>query len=731
MSVAILLLFNNQTISMLHNRYVTAVLVFACTFPLPAQEVDSIKTVNLDEVVVTSSFQRQINRNSTSTIHLADRKFLDEHFTGNLMQTLEYMPGIRSMDIGSGFSKPVIRGLGFNRIVVTENGVKHEGQQWGVDHGLETDAFNTERVVVRKGPASLLYGSDAMGGAIEIMRLPPPDENQVAGEVALLGKSVNATLGGSLKIGIKKDAWYVDMRFSEQHSGDYRIPADTVVYLTQRMPVAGRRLKNTAGFERDISLYSVYKKGAWHSDYLVGNTFQKVGFFPGAHGIPDVSRLEDDGDSRNIALPYSAVNHLKLITRQQYLFDKLLVKLDLGFQRNHREEQSLFHTHYGNQTAPEKEPDKELDFRIHTFSTSLKADWFVAERWKHTFGWDFQYQDNRIAGYSFLLPAYSRLTAGGLWLSVFRPTDKISVSGGIRFDYGKLDISAFRDGYLEEYLSERSYPETVIDAYKWRSYPVDRYFDDLSYSLGIVFEINDFSQMKANMGRSFRLPGANELASNGVHHGAFRHERGEPSLASERGWQLDVSYVYNPESIGFSVSPFFNWFDNYIYLKPTGEWSLLPHAGQIYRYTGTKAVFAGAEAEFHVDFLPCLTYRLQGEYVYTYNVDEHTPVSFSPPASISNALTGRMKSVRLSAELQTIADQNRVARNEDRTQGANLFNLSVSIELPMGGILSLSARNLFNTAYFNHLSFYRKAEIPEPGRNIQLFIKIPFKFSIQ
>jgi iron complex outermembrane receptor protein len=625
----------------------------------------------------------------------------------------------------------MIRGLGFNRIVVTENGVKHEGQQWGVDHGLETDAFNAERVVIRKGPASLLYGSDAMGGAIEIGRLPEPSGNQVAGEAALLAKSVNETLGGSLKIGIKKDALYVDMRFSEQHFGDYRIPADTVVYLTQRMPIDGRRLKNTAGFERDISLYSTYRQGAWYSNYLISNTFQKVGFFPGAHGIPDVSRLDDDGNSRDIALPYSTVNHLKLITHQQYLFDKLLVGLDLGFQRNHREEQSLFHTHYGNQTAPEKDPDKELDFQIHTFTASLKADWFLSERWKHTFGLDFQYQDNRIAGYSFLLPAYRRLTAGGLWLSVFRPTEKISISGGLRFDYGKMNISAFKDDYLEAYLSERSYPENVIEAYQWRSYSVDRHFDDPSYSLGIVFEINDFSQVKANVGHSFRLPGANELASNGVHHGAFRHERGEPSLASERGWQLDASYVYNPENIGFSVSPFFNWFDHYIYLKPTGEWSPLPHAGQIYRYTDAKAVFAGAEAEFHADFRSCLTYQLQGEYVYTYNRDEHTPVSFSPPASMIHALTYRKKAVRLRVELQTIADQNHVAGNEDRTPGANLFNLSVSIQLPIGGILSLSAHNLFDTVYFNHLGFYRKAEIPEPGRNFQLFIKVPFNLSIQ
>ncbi|MDR1611117.1 MAG: TonB-dependent receptor, partial [Candidatus Symbiothrix sp.] len=663
-----------------------------------------------------------------------DKDFLNEHFTGNLIQTLEHVPGIHSMDIGSGFSKPMIRGMGFNRIVVAENGIKQEGQQWGADHGLEIDAFNVERVMIRKGPASLLYGSDAMGGAIEIAPLPAPAENQVYGDISLLGKSVNETLGGSLMLGIKQNNLHVKIRFTEQHFGDYRIPADTVVYLTQRMPVYGRRLKNTAGFERDATLFAEYRKGAYYVNYAVSNAFQKVGFFPGAHGIPDISRLQDDGDSRNINLPYSMVNHFKMTTRRKYVWQDFILYWDAGFQSNRREEWSLFHTHYRNQPVPEKDPDKELSFRLSTFSSSLKADWFESERWKHTLGWDVQYQRNRIAGYSFLLPEYSRLTTGGYLVSVFRPNKDITVSGGIRFDYGNIDISAHRDSYLETYLRERAYPEDVIEAYRWRSYPVNRHFGNFSGSLGISRTINDYSRIKANIGRSFRLPAANELASNGVHHGAFRHEQGDASLDSEQGWQLDASYIYEYGNVGLSVSPFFSWFDNYIYLKPTGEWSILPHAGQIYRYSGAEAIFAGTEMEFHVDFLRDMTYRITGEYVYTHNRNEHTPMSFSPPVSMRNCLIWNIKPFQLRAELQSIAAQNRVARNEDKTGGANLVHLGILADLSLfetKAKLALSVQNLFNAAYYNHLSFYRKIEIPEQGRNIQLSIKVPFKCKIR
>ena len=710
---------------------ISGVLGLTVVLPAHAQKSDSIKSLLLPDVVVTESYQQRQAKKSALAVDVVDQDFLRKHFTGNFMQAMENSPGVQAMDIGSGFSKPMIRGMGFNRIAVLENGIKQEGQQWGADHGLELDAFNIGTVNVLKGPSSLLYGSDAMGGVIDITSPPVPSVDMLFGDVTLLGKSVNGTLGGSFMLGIKKSFWYAQVRYSEQHFGDYRIPTDTIVYLTQKMPVYGRKLKNTAGIERNIGFFAQYQRQRYKANYSVSNVYQKTGFFPGAHGIPDVSRVEDDGDSRNMELPYSKVNHLKVTTLQQYAWEKLVLSGDFGFQNNHREEWSVFHTHYGSQPVPEKDPDKELAFNLNTLSASVKVRFIGSSSWEHALGWDGQHQRNDISGYSFLLPEYYRSTTGLLWLTTYKPNNVISVSGGMRYDYGYIHISSHEDAYLADYLRKQGYDEEQVEHYKWNSHAVKKKFGDYSFSLGLVWTPSEWHMVKANVGRSFRLPGANELAANGVHHGTFRHEQGDANLKSEQGWQMDASYNLRYNGFSISVSPFVSWFSNYIFLRPTGEWSVLPHAGQIYRYTGAEVLFAGTEATIDIHFLRSFNYRISGEYVYTYNCDEHIPLSFSPPFSMRNTLTWQRKQVMLYAEWQSIARQNRVDRNEDRTPGANLFHLGGSLNIPIRGNqaieITLIARNIFNTRYYNHLSFYRKVEIPEPGRNFQLLIKIPFK----
>ncbi|MDR2954292.1 MAG: TonB-dependent receptor [Prevotella sp.] len=718
----------------MHIRIILCMFMLVSALSGYAQVKDSIKTIELESIEISSSYKTINKRNSTLSVEVVDENFLREHFTGNLIQALEYIPGVQSMDIGSGFSKPMIRGMGFNRISVTENGIKQEGQQWGSDHGLEMDAFNIEHVIVRKGPSSLLYGSDAMGGVIEISQPPPPLENQVFGEISLLGKSVNSTLAGSILLGIKKDAWYTKLRYSEQHFGDYRIPADTIIYLTQKIPVYNRKLKNTAGLERNVNLYTEYRKGKYYSNYNISNVYQKTGFFPGAHGIPDISRVQDDGNDRNIEFPYSRVNHLKITSRQKYIWDKTIGSWDIGYQNNHREEWSRFHTHYGTQSPPENNPDKELMFSLDTYSSSFKIRTIYNTAWEYTIGWDIQYQRNNIGGYSFLLPQYNRLTTGLSGIATWQLTQNFSFSGGIRYDYGTMDISGFVDPYLEKYLYNMGYDNGLITQYKQRSYAVNRSFSNSSGSAGLVWNPAYHHLFKTNIGHSFRLPGANELAANGVHHGTFRHEQGDPALDPENGWQLDVSYLYENENISFSVSPFASWFNNYIFLNPTGEWSVLPHAGQMYRYKGNEVIFAGTEILFSIKFLPQIKYSFTGDYVYTYNLDENTPLSFSPPASMRNSITWEMNKLQLYAELHSIAAQKRVAKNESQTQGTNLINLGGNIKITTGNRIidiGLTLRNLLNTKYYNHLSFYRKVEIPEPGRNFQLLIKIPFNNKIK
>jgi iron complex outermembrane receptor protein len=720
------------------DRIILPVILLLASVPLPvrgALHPDTIKMIVLEGITVMSeSVKKTTNRLTPLSVEVVGEEFLTGHFTGILTQALEYLPGVQSMDIGSGFSKPMIRGMSFNRISVVENGIKQEGQQWGSDHGLEVDAFHVESVTIRKGPASLSYGSDAMSGVIEIRPLPVAGENRIFGQGVLMAKSVNGTMGGSLMLGMKKDAWHVRLRCSGKQFGDYRVPTDTIVYLTQRIPVDGGWLKNTAGGERDLNFYSEYHGRRYYANYALSDVWQETGFFPGAHGIPDRSAVRDDGSSRNVELPFSRVNHFKASSRQQYTYDGLSVSWDVGFQNNHREEWSKFHTHYGTQRPPEKDPDRELAFSLNTFNSSVKLRSVTSGDFEWITGWDLQYQQNRIGGYSFLLPAYERFTSGLSVLGHWRPSLRYTLSGGLRYDGGAIAVSAFRDPHLEAYLRDMGYGQEAIGDLPWRSYAVERRSGDFSGSLGIVWHPAEAHLLKFNLGRSFRLPSAQELAANGVHHGSFRHEQGDPTLASERGGQFDLSYLYEQAGIALSAGAFYGRYDRYIYLKPTGVWSLLPHAGQVYRYTGAKAVLAGAECSLDVKVFPYLSYTLAGEYVYTANREEHTPLSFSPPGSLRNILTLRFKTAQVYAELHSIGSQNRVAGNESTTQGAHLVHLGGNLRLRVLKTVpevSLTLRNLFDTKYYNHLSFYRKVEIPEPGRNFQLLIKVPIKSKIK
>ncbi len=711
-------------------RFILCVVLYCTPICLFAQDIDTLLFKEIDELVVKGNLQKQEQRNNALSVVVAERKDIEKRFSGNVMQGLEYIPGVQSIRIGSGFSKPMIRGMGFNRVSVVEGGVKQEGQQWGADHGLEIDAFNVDRVTIRKGSSSLLFGSDAMGGVVEILQPKLPLTNGFHGEIDLLGRTVNGLLGGSGMLSFKSKRWFVKLRHSEQHFADFAVPTDHVVYLTQIMPITNGRVNNTAGYERSSSVYARYGGTNFSSALSLSNAYQKAGFYPGAHGVPDPSRVYDDGNLRDVDFPYSTVNHLKVASLNKVWWDGGWVSLNVGYQNNHREEWSLFHTHYSSQLPPAVNPNREILFGLQNYSVDAKWHMSHSSRFTSEVAWSLAYQENEVGGYSFLIPNYHRLTTGVAWVANYEVNNALRLSGGVRYDFGYIDSEEHRDAYLADYLYEQGYDASVVKEYEVRSHALQRNFGDYSLSLGSVWEANEHNTLRGNIGRSFRLPNTSELVANGVHHGSFRHEQGDASLDSERGWQLDVGYEYHREKFSLSVSPYASWYASYIYLQPTGEWSILPHAGQVYRYSQCEAFFAGGEVAINVHFLKAWQYKVSAEYTYSCNIDEGIPITFTPPISMRNEIAWGRGKINLSAEWKMVAAQNSVGRNEDRTPGANLFGLRASLDMPFiseGAIIVASVDNIFNTKYLNHLSFYRHVEIPEMGRNFQLLIKIPFE----
>jgi iron complex outermembrane receptor protein len=680
--------------------------------------------IELNEVIIIGDHFKTGRMEQSQTVHTVNADMLRRQNSGTLINSIQKIPGVSAINTGVGIAKPMIRGMSFNRVLVMDKGIKQEGQQWGADHGLEIDQYDPERLEIVKGPSSLLYGSDAIGGAIRI--LPPvlPANNHLKGDLFLTYKSNNQLFGTSTGLEGSKNDRFFKLRFSTQDFGDYSVPADNFVYNGFVLPIENNRLKNTAGNERNFSASGGIHKHWGSSSITVSNFHQNAGLFPGATGIPREYQLEDDGDPRNIDLPRQVVNHLKIISNTTVVLGESWIEVDLGYQHNDRKEEGQAHAH-GYQPTPDGDLALGLDLR--TASANMRLNSKLGDKISGIAGIQGQWQENRQSGFEFLLPDFKSGNIGGYIYQEYTPSHQFSMNAGIRYDYGFRDIAEHKE---PDYTVPES-EDSIL-----RNPDIYRQFNDISAAIGFSYYPSINFNAKWNLGTSFRMPTSAELSSNGVHHGTFRHERGDPDLDSERGVQTDLNLTYQKEGIYLLFTPFVGYYDKYIYLAPKAEFSELPAGGQVYQYTQNDALFAGLEFSFEYKIIKSLQFRSAAEYVWNRNLDTKLPLPFTPPFSIFGELEfGRslkqhiFKYYFLSINYHYFADQNRVDRNEQPTPGYDLVTLAGGIDMKIKNQIAqlrLSVNNLFNVSYMNHLSRYRLLNLPEQGRNIVLSLKIPF-----
>ena len=692
---------------------------------------------HLKEIAIKGN---RIDTSKSRKNEVVSTEFMMQNLNGTFIKSLERLPGVNSMDIGANASKPVIRGMGFNRVVVSENGIKQEGQQWGADHGLEIDPFNIETAEIVKGASGIEYGSDAIGGYININNNLIPEEHSFSGTASLLGKSVNGTIGASAYLQGRGENNYFKGRISALDFGDYRVPTDEIVYLNRRIPVYNQRLKNTAGKEYDAYLQWGYLGKTYKTSLTLSNVYQKSGFFPGAHGVPDIDRVQHDGSYRNIDYPHQLANHSKVLSNSKFFLSSGVLLVDLAYQYNLRQEHSLFHTHYANQPAPEKDPNLEFDFRLSTYTVNAKYRVTALNNHKVEFGIQNQYRTNTSAGYNFLLPEYNSYALGLFVKDEYQLSDKLTFEAGLRYDASNLHTEAYFDPILYDYFISGGMSADEANFYAQRSSQLNNNYGDISWLLGMVYQPNEQWIARFNIGKAFRMPTAIELASNGVHHGSFRHEMGDPDLDSERGYYVDANAEFNIEGLAIGLSPYFYYFSNYLFLQPSGEWSQLPHAGQIYKYSQSEAILMGIEFMAKKKLNSRMNADFTLEYVYNRQVSEESsqryPLPFTPPLngfveldySIFKGTSG-LSNTKMFVNTRFASSQNRVARNEESTDGYIILGAGLSTKLSWPGQnseLVLQGFNLLNKRFYNHMSFYRQVEIPEQGRNIQIMFKVPF-----
>lgn len=697
------------------------------TLTIPAEGITDLalsmqrSTIELKAIEVEEDLLRSGINDRPLSIMVADREQLANQTADNLAGTLSQLPGITSINTGTGIGKPVIRGLSFNRVVVTQDGIKQEGQQWGSDHGLEVDQYAVDRVEVIKGPASLLYGSDAMAGVINLIDRGKPADAGISADVHTFYRSLNDLQGVSGEITATGNKVYVSSRYTHQDFGDYRVPAETFTYNAYVLPIVDSRLKNTAGRERNVTTTAGIG-GSWgQMAVTVSNFRQQAGLFSGAIGIPRSYQLDDDGDPRNIDIPYQYTNHFRTTFNGKWITGSGWLHLDAGYQHNLRQEWSYPHIHG---LGPAPTDGKALELSLHTWSGNLRYYLHPADDLKIVVGISSQVQDNDVGGFEFLVPAYTSKTAG-TYLFAEKKTASGTFSGGARYDAGYIDLA----GYLQPQYDA----DTQIVGYTERSAPLQTWFHNVSASAGWAKTWQQTWVTKVNIGKSFRMPNAAELGMNGVHHGTFRHELGDTSLQSEHGLQLDLGLLYTASNLSFEVSPYMNYFIDFIYLRPTGSFSLLPDAGQVYGYTQANAFHTGAD--WHVDYHPVssLHLELSGAYTWQLNTETGLPLPFTPPLNLRPSIAYEWdmdkaiwKGLEVRATYDWNAAQNRTDRNEAATPGFALTHLSSAIHL--GGnnttfLLRAGVQNIFNIRYLNHLSRYRILNLPEPGRNITVSLQ--------
>ena len=655
---------------------------------------------HMDEVIVSAPFSKLQSEN-VMKIESRTLTSLQRQGAPTLAQSLTRIPGVSEVSTGNGIGKPVIRGLSGNRVLVYTQGVRLENQQWGQEHGLGLNDSGIESVEVIKGPASLLYGSDALGGVLYINpeKFAFQNETQVnAGQTFF-----SNTLGSNTSLGVKtsNDQFKLLLRGGYNTHSDYKIPE-------------GDRVTNTRYREVD------FKGGlGLNLDNFV--TELRYNYTKSDIGIPE--EIGEQSSSKNLLLPYQDLTTHILSLHNHFFLNRSKFEVNLGYINNIRKEYEDEHGHDEHGEVDDAPFEAALFMDLKTFTYDVKYHLPSSERFETIAGVQGMWQSNENYGAEILIPDAITNDVGFLVNSSFVVNDDNTLQGGLRFDRRSIDTETYEielHGHLEEENEmdpNHEEEEEVVEA-------IDRNFSNMTFSLGYMTTLFQSVSTRINFASGFRAPTLAELTSYGVHHGANRFEIGNPDLESERNFQTDISLEYGNRHIEVYVNGFYNFLNNYIYLNPTGEQMV---ETPVYEYVQNDAHLYGSEFGIHFHPHPIDWLHLETDFEMVIGeLDAGGYLPLIPANKWSNTLRGEFKGwqsfneLYISVVLDTFFDQNRVSEFETETPGYNLLNFG------LGGNLSfekwslglrMSLNNALNENYISHLSRLKSEGIPNPGRN--------------
>ncbi|NEV94713.1 TonB-dependent receptor [Psychroflexus sp. YR1-1] len=657
------------------------------------------KNNTLDEVVI---IDRQTGLNSKTPYNytpISMGRIENKSSPSGVMGVLREVPGVYGAEFGQGIVKPFIRGLGFSRVATIFQGNKLENQQWGADHGLGVNDLGVERIDVIKGPASVLYGSGALGGVILIH----DDEfyknsTRLSGNVGTTFNSVSRGLRtyGSAGQNLKNDLFY-GVELAYENHADYTSGSGDIIG-NSRYNMSSARVH--AGIEKE------------HFDNKLSVSYSMQNL-----GIIGEDELENSNattrNDRTMQLPFQEVADV-LISYNQH--------------SDHGTFETVVHVSHHVNVRKEIESREDLvDLGLNQNNTFYNARLnFDAGPFTHNLGLqgNFLKNENQEPVEEILIPNASYAENGAYYL-VNWDWNTYFIQGALRYDYRLVKADASDDQFIEQGFVLPGNPENRT---------LESSFSGFTGSLGITKQLSETQKLKANFSSGFRSPDLAELYSFGQHPGTNRFEIGNANFEREQSLQLDLNYSLTRDRFRLDWSVFGSRVDNYIFFADTGE--TRPDSGlQIWEYQQVEARLYGSEINLQYVALASrnLRFNLGAAMVRGENKDFEEPLTFIPPDNASlkvNYSFGKLQNTSVFTKVRGVARQDQPGFNEEETPGFTLVDMGFtkSFEIGNSGPLEVSAtlQNVLNETYVDHLSILRAFDIPSPGRNLMLNVRYQF-----
>jgi len=631
-----------------------------------------------EEVVISGGTYSSQHENAIK-IELLNSRELSTFGTPTLMEALSHVPGVDMIAKGTGVAKPVIRGLSMNNVLMLNNGVKLENFQFSENHPYIIDEFGTDRVEIVKGPASLLFGSDAVGGVINVIKEKPAPGGKIIGDFNSQLHSNTNGIVTNLGIRGSKESFFWGLRIGEKSHQDYS-EGDGAIIPNTRFNESS--LKATLGLKKQFGLFRIYY------DY----NRPKLGMSVGA-AIPYIT----ENGRQNEVWFQDLTNHV-ISTKNTLFLGTAKIDLNASYQANNRALQT-------DTTMPAFEM---VDMDLHTLSYEAKSTLSLFRESELIIGFQGAYKTNRNnEAPNHVLPDADMNDFGFFALAMNTFFNHLKTQVGIRYDHRSI-------GTVEE---------TGKPA-------IDNKYGDVSASFGATYHLNNNFLLRTNIASAYRTPNIAELTQNGMH--GVRYEQGNADLQSQRSYEGDLSLHYHTEKVMIDISGFYNRINGYIFIAPTDEYT--SSGLLIYRYSQSDSRLYGSEIAVNVLPLDWMlvdaTYSwLVGEY------DDGSYLPFIPPNKLRAEVrltrdeVGLLKNAFIKVGGVYAFKQDTPSAYESATEAYALLNAGIGTEIAWNRqtvTVSLLANNLLNETYIDHLSTLKGLGYNNIGRNISLNLTVPF-----